>query len=876
MSAEKKNNNNYKFKDLKVYGSSEWLANGQRKYRRVYDRAETTYIYSELSFYNKKFDEEEWDINIVLKAHAINDGKKRELCDLPIEKRVDKDTNIVYIYQAWGNKRLGFYWKKGEYEWSAYLNDELVATTKFWVEDNGLVTEDHNPYFNIDSLKLYEGPNTNVEVEERNFYKVFDSKQTRYIFIDFVFENLVSSSPWQCELGFKFYNDAHQLKGETVELITVEPTDKTKTITSGWGSNDKGTWFLDKYTLEITFMDQLIAVLPFEVSDRFEEGMNEALLPNTGITITTAPKEESQSFEEVMADLEGLVGLQHVKTRIKEFAEYLKFIKIRLEKGFEDAHNINLHAVFTGNPGTGKTTVATMLGQIYKQLGLLSKGHVHSVDRADLVGEYIGQTAPKVKEAIKKARGGILFIDEAYSLSRSKDDVKDFGREVIEILIKEMSDGEGDLSVVVAGYPREMKTFINTNPGLKSRFTHWFEFSDYYPHELLDISEYAADNRKVIFSPQAKAFLYDRIVEAYRTRDRYFGNARFIYNTIDKAKINLGLRVMKNENPRKLSREELSLITVDDLETVFQKKKKNLADIPINEKMLEEALAELNAMIGLKNVKESINNLVQLIRFYREMGKDVLNKFSLHTVFTGNPGTGKTTVARVLAKIYKALGILERGHLVECDRQSLVAGFVGQTAIKTTAKIDEAVGGVLFIDEAYALTNSRGGDYGNEAIAAILKRMEDQKGEFAIVVAGYPKEMGQFIESNPGLKSRFDRTIQFDDFEENELTEIAQFILKKEGYTIAKEAQEQLSFYFDMASRSNFFGNARTVVKTIEQVIETQNLRVALVPKEERTVELLQHIELADVKDFNEEKAYAIGGKSLGFSHRAKRGSAAN
>ena len=431
-----------------------------------------------------------------------------------------------------------------------------------------------------------------------------------------------------------------------------------------------------------------------------------------------------------------------------------------------------------------------MLGMIYKQLGLLSKGHVHEVDRADLVGEYIGQTAPKVKEAIKQARGGILFIDEAYSLARSKDDLKDFGREVIEILVKEMSDGKGDMAVIVAGYPNEMHTFLDANPGLKSRFNQFFEFPDYMPQELADIAEYATRKRNVIISPQAKAYLYDRIVNAYRTRDRFFGNARYINSLIDEAKINLGLRVMKEENPRALSKEDLSIIKVEDIERIFKAKEKRHPDIPVEENMLEEALKELDDLIGLRGVKKQINELVQLVRFYREEGREVLNSFSLHSVFTGNPGTGKTTVARILAKIYKALGILERGHLVECDRHSLVAGYIGQTALKTAEQINHAIGGVLFIDEAYALTSTGNQDYGREAIETLIKRMEDQKGEFAVVTAGYPENMKRFLESNPGLKSRFDLTLKFEDFGVEELMTIATTRIERQGLVFTPTAEK--------------------------------------------------------------------------------------
>jgi SpoVK/Ycf46/Vps4 family AAA+-type ATPase len=212
-------------------------------------------------------------------------------------------------------------------------------------------------------------------------------------------------------------------------------------------------------------------------------------------------------------------------------------------------------------------------------------------------------------------------------------------------------------------------------------------------------------------------------------------------------------------------------------------------------------LAELNALTGMNNIKEEINELVKLVRFYKETGRDVLNKFSLHSIFTGNPGTGKTTVARIIAKIYKGLGLLERGHLVEVDREALVAGWVGQTATKTQEKIAEAQGGILFIDEAYALANkSIGNDFGQEAIQVILKRMEDLRGQFGIIVAGYTDNMNEFVESNPGLKSRFDRTFVFNDYSPEELYAIALSILSKEKITPNAEAEAHLKNYFPIAT----------------------------------------------------------------------------
>ncbi|MCB9082080.1 MAG: AAA family ATPase [Lewinellaceae bacterium] len=866
----------YKFKELRVYASTEWLADNKKKYRQVFDRFDTSYIYAELAFYNKYFDIDDWEINVQLKCFSLKKGRK-EICDLPLHKKVSKYDNVVYIREGWGNKTEGAFWKKGTYYWEVYIEGEKVGTKYFYVEDvdrTGPPVD--NPYFEIQSLRLYEGPYDDVTEDERLYYKVFHNEETRYIYLEILMHNLYQLKPWQCELFVKFYNDARELKGQVIRLHRVEKKDELIKITAGWGSNVKGSWRMDRYTAEVVFMDRLLAVVPFEVDEEFEEGINSVWLPHRDRPVVlNQPEEDRKTFDDVMAQLDALIGLSDIKQQVRDHANYIKFLQLRKDKGFDEQERINVHSVFIGNPGTGKTTVAGMMGMLYKKMGLLTKGHVHEVDRVDLVGEYIGQTAPKVKEAIEKARGGVLFIDEAYALARSSDDTKDFGREVIEILVKELSNGPGDLAVIVAGYPKEMHQFLDSNPGLKSRFKLYFEFSDYLPQELSLIADFAAQQKLVKVTPEAKVRIDEIIVNAFRTRDRTFGNARFVYDLIEKGKVNLGLRIMSQENPRASEKEALETITLVDVNRIDLRTQRELPAIPVDEALLHESLIELNRLIGMDKIKAQINELVRLVRFYRETEKDVLNSFFLHTVFIGNPGTGKTTVARILTKIYKSLGMLERGHMVETDRQGLVAGYVGQTAIKTNEKIEESLGGVLFIDEAYALTSKTGGahgDFGDEAIQTLLKRMEDHRGQFFVFVAGYIDNMEVFLKANPGLSSRFDKVLRFEDYSPEELAQIALLMLEEKGLLPTPEAEQHLKDYlaFMYEYRDKYFGNARSVRNLVNEAIKNQNLRLAALSLEERAHTPVNLLTLDDVSAFKLDKnSFLFNKKSIGFKNRS-------
>ena len=859
---------NYKFRDLKIFGSTEWLANNEKKYRLVYDEAECTFIYCELSFFNKLFDEQDWDIRINLKC--VNNIDGTEICSLVADRSIHKDENIVYVREGWGVKTCGAYWKSANYRWEAWIDNVLVSEKIFHIEDQGIVTETVNPYFNTQQIRLYEGPDSNVTKKDRKYMVAFQSKETRYVWVELTAENIIKNKDtWACELFFNFRTHSGQLKGSIDKIFLVNTKDVVFDCSIGWGADQKGTWGNDLYSVDIVFMDQIIATVPFELGEVFIE---EKDIPHSAVKIKNKIPERiakisDNTIEPVIKELDNLIGLDSIKKKVKEYTTYLNFIKLRKEKGFEDTDKINLHAVFTGNPGTGKTTVAKMLGKIYFELGLLSKGHVVETDRSDLVAEYIGQTAPKTKEIIKKARGGILFIDEAYALARKNDDSKDFGKEAIEILLKEMSDGDGDLSIIVAGYPEEMENFLESNPGLKSRFNMHYDFPDYTPQDLMQIAEYTALKRALILNNEARELLYKKLVDSYRERDKTFGNARYVNSLIDESKMNMGLRLMQINNPQDLSKEELSTVTAFDIQKIFNINDKNIADIPIDEELLKSALNTLHGMIGLGSIKNEIDELVKLVRFYKEIGKDIRQVFSLHTVFTGNPGTGKTTVARLLAQIYKALGILEKGNLVECDRQTLVGGYVGQTAIKTNEILNKAMGGVLFIDEAYALSEGGENDFGKEAIETILKKMEDNRGGFVVIVAGYTDNMKHFLESNPGLHSRFDRNYHFVDYDGKDLFDIAVKMLSNNSIIAKPDALTHLKEYMEYLSqtRNKFFGNARNVRKIIEECIKNQHLRLAKVDSTLRTMEMIHELQFEDVEEFKIDYNIVSENKSIGF-----------
>jgi SpoVK/Ycf46/Vps4 family AAA+-type ATPase len=843
----------YKFKSLRVFASDEWLANRKREYRTVFDRSETTYISAEIAFFNKMFDEQDWEATVTLKVFSHVEGKKKELSSQDEKRKIRLDENIVYINKGWGMATPGTFWNKGEYSWEAYIDNELIGTKRFYIEEVGRVTPDSNQYFDMQSIRFYTGDYNAVNSDNKVYLRKVDRNNTQYLYTEFKFINKVETE-WNCELFFNWYNASGALKASIERFRKVESGKfgELFTFNEGWGNDISGTWKDSRYRLEIVFMDTIIAVMHIDTAEEDEEGDIEPLtsLGNGPISVESIPIQPDESLEANLKKLDNLTGLEELKKEVRNHVDYLNFLKLRQEKGFDDSERINLHSVFTGNPGTGKTTVVKMLGQIYKSMGLLSKGHVKEVDRSQLIGEYIGQTAPKVKKAIEEAKGGILFIDEAYALAREADDSKDFGKEAIEVLIKEMSDGSHDTAIMVAGYPHEMDVFLKSNPGLKSRFANYFHFEDYLPDELFAIAIKHAHLKNVRLTEDAERLLEDQLMEGFRNRDKSFGNARYAIAIIDEAKMNLGLRLMKRPDLRELDSDVLSIIEKEDIDLVFKQRGKRKFNININERLLKSALDELNELVGITNIKNEVNELVKLVRFYHDIGKDVLNKFSLHTVFLGNPGTGKTTVARIMGKIYKSLGLIERGHMIELDRQGLVAGFVGQTAIKTDERIKEASGGVLFIDEAYAL--GEGNDFGREAIETLLKRMEDNRGEFAVIAAGYTEPMKRFLESNPGLRSRFDRTFTFEDYTATELFRIAISLLKHENIRLDNEAYDYMQQYIQSLYdyRDKYFGNGREIRKLVTEAIQNQNLRLASMSKELRTKEMLETLTLEDLKEF--------------------------
>ncbi len=526
---------------------------------------------------------------------------------------------------------------------------------------------------------------------------------------------------------------------------------------------------------------------------------------------------EERSVEDILKDLDKYIGMDEVKAAVREIAYAVKNSLERAERGLGEQEKMSMHIILTGNPGTGKTTIARKLGEILAAIGYLDSGHVVEVDRAKMVSPYQGETPKVVDRLCDKAMGGILFVDEAYTLApvSQAGDRDNQGAQALEKLMKRMEDDRGKFIVIAAGYRTEMDNLFRINPGFRSRFNYFLNIEDYTPEQLYEIMLVFAKDKKYLFSEQAEALTKKMITELYNSRDKDFANGRTMRSLFD--------QICKKQAQR-LQGESISTMSNEELMTIEDE------DIPYEAPQTvdyTECLKKLDGLVGLAGVKKEISNLAAFLNLQIKRGET--NTFQgKHYVFTGNPGTGKTTVARIMADVFKTLGIVSRGQLVEADRAKLVAGYSGQTAIKTNQLVDQAMGGVLFIDEAYTLKSNDGDSFGAEAIDTLLKRLEDDRGKFICIVAGYTDQMHDFIDSNPGLKSRFTQTIHFDDYTPDELTQIFINLAKGKNFTIDADTEAAIHREFEQLylRRDKNFGNAREARRIFDGAVERQSQRL--------------------------------------------------
>ena len=526
---------------------------------------------------------------------------------------------------------------------------------------------------------------------------------------------------------------------------------------------------------------------------------------------------EERTVDDILKDLDKYIGMDEVKSAVREMAYSVQNSLQRAERGLGEHEKMSMHIILTGNPGTGKTTIARKLGEILASVGYLDSGHVVEVDRAKMVSPYQGETPKVVDRLCDKAMGGILFVDEAYTLAplNSAGERDNQGAQALEKLMKRMEDDRGKFVVIAAGYRMEMENLFRINPGFRSRFNYFLDIKDYTPDQLYQIMLVFAKDKKYIFSAEAEELTRKMITEMYNSRGKDFANGRTMRTLFDQICKKQAQR-LQGESIAQMSNEELMTIKVEDVPYEAPKS----VDV-------SDCLAKLDGLVGLGAVKKEVANLTAYLNLQIKRGET--NTFQgKHYVFTGNPGTGKTTVARIMADVFRTLGIVSKGQLVEADRSKLVSGYSGQTAIKTNQLVDQALGGVLFIDEAYTLKSGDNDSFGSEAIDTLLKRLEDDRGKFICIVAGYTDQMHDFIDSNPGLKSRFTQTIHFDDYTPDELTEIFLNLAKGKNFTVDENTNAAIHRQFEQLylRRDKNFGNAREARRIFDEAVERQSQRL--------------------------------------------------
>ena len=494
-----------------------------------------------------------------------------------------------------------------------------------------------------------------------------------------------------------------------------------------------------------------------------------------------------KTFDELNSDFQQLVGLDEVKQTFWDIGMLCQSLNSSATKPY-------LHMVFRGNPGTGKTTVANHIARLLNAMGVIRTSKVVEVMVGDLIAGYVGQTPFKVKRAIEKARGGVLFVDEAYMLdSESGGSHSDHYRQECIVTLMQAMDNRVDPIIIFAGYPKQMDDFLNANPGLVSRIGYNIEFKDYSDDQLVDIFRAMCES---------SGYEYDLLtLEAVRQKitalryEKNFGNARTVENIFNQA----AMECLRSDASRRFITQNHIVISKDI-------------------KTINELQRELDNLVGIESAKQIIHQQIMSNRFAKEQGKKLPT--SNNMVFVGNAGTGKTTTAKLCAEMLFSIGVAKSPRTKLISAKDL---YVQDVAKKLNEYCDDVMGGVLFIDEIYLL--QKNAYISTEVISVLLDVLEQKKEDLTFILAGYEKQMDEFLSENQGLKSRFPITVHFNDFTLDELCQIFMKECREYEMQVSDDALEKFSAVIEKAMKQENFGNGRAVRNIFENAYRKHSVR---------------------------------------------------
>lgn len=800
---------------------------GDREYRTVYGVNELESLLVDVEVFNKKFGEEPWDAKMTVRLFRL-EGEKAICC---VEKESEitleqADSLIVYTEMLEREELEKKIWQQGIYRVIVDIDGIAGQSEDIYIlQGNG----QPETYFRL----LHAGLDRRCEEgeeEARNrahSFQMFDGAGLKNVRFFLMAQNLLGQE-WVYEFMIRVINRdgsirslqiakaAHFIKdqaGNSILCFGVDLGDEEDFVKPG------------EYTVIVSCFGRVILQLGFGIGDRdIPYDFEQEILADGGQAVVSRPlvaPDNSRDKDEILDRLYRLVGLRKVKEEITQIMDYAEFVSLRRQNGFSDRLS-SLHLIFTGHPGTGKNTVAEMIGELYCKLGLLGNGRVSHYKRQDLVKDGAAAEEQLIRQALKKSAGGILFVDDAGDLFHPEDQ-NDRGVVALGVLYGILTREQPEVLVILADEAEEIDTLTEALPDLQKVFTRRLCFEDYTPEELMEITRLKLEKLEYRFSPAAEEKFYKQLKAACVAHEIDFTNGRYIDEQIEEAAMYMSRRLMANRKGE-YKKEDLMLITEEDIMT-------------LTEEDSGKSMEKLNAMVGLGQLKQDMVQHLNYVYFIRERQRhgfaDVLPP--LNMIFSGNPGTGKMSVVKMMGEIFHSVGVLSRPGVMVQDGRHLTgdAGISPQQAAEVLMNM--AAGGILYIDHADVLSQS---EFGLALFEGILANLSmEECGDTIVVLGGYPDQIARMLEMNPALHAYFPYIFQFNDYTPEELMQIAESGLKEKNYVFHPKARELFGELIRKAyeNRDKNFGNALLVNKMVELAIRNMS---------ERTMKIRQEREL--------------------------------